>query len=380
MPAGWTLFSNAYPSSSLQQVAPSDWTIHPYLDNPPLMSLLAGAIVWLRGDRTFAEVVHDPTPRLLAIAMTTVTIPLLYLVGRRVLGEGPALVGSALYALSPAAVLFGRVVAAEEVIALCLLAALWAVLELQDGGRRRLALAILFAACLVAPTAKAPGLIVAGSAVLCLSRDRLWLGAATAVVGASIGTALVLLYAAAFDWHAFMRTVEMRGEHLTLLTPYSFITSRAGIGRHAMVDGWWLVGWIGLARRSERSGMVALAPLLYALALLGMAADYSATYGWYRLAVMPLVYLGAGDLAWRAIVQPEWSRFAFLALAAIATAASWSGHVTPAVALIVGLGALAPTAAYAIGARYAKLTAALGALALLISLLTLDLRLETIWS
>src|SRR6266702_1703941 len=54
------------------------------------------------------------------------------------------------------------------------------------------------------------------------------------------------------------------------------------------------------------------------------AADYSAGYGWYRLAVMPLVYLAAGRFLWLAVWELSWVRLGIAAALAIATTANWA--------------------------------------------------------
>lgn len=387
-PVGWTLFPTAYPRASWTPAPPgvADWIVHPYLDNPPLLSLLAGTIVYLRGDRTFEQVVHDPAPRLLAIAMTTATIWLAFAVGERVLGALPALLGAALYAVSPAAVVFGRVLAAEEIVGLCLLAAAWAALDLDEARRPRLALALLGFACFLGPLAKGPGVVVGAAAVLYLGIRGRWLGVALAAAATAAGTGVVLLYAAALDWHAFTTMISLRAASLTLGTPFTFITSRAGIGSHYMLDGWWLAGWLGLAGllATRRSDLLTLPPVLYAVALIGMATDYSGPYGWYRLAVMPFVYLAAGDLGWRAIVEPTWTRFVLFALGAVITVSSYAGvagwRPSPLIAALIGAALLVPGLAVLTGRIGGRAFAAGAVAALLVLMVPFDLLLSVLWT
>jgi len=329
-PTAWTIFWKAYPPS-VWVTPPAPYTlplVHPWVDAPPLFSWLIGAWAWLAGDRTLDDVISDPTPRLLGILLSLAAMTLAYALGRLVIGVFPSLVGLWLLATAPIPVLLDRLVAAEQLIAVLLLAACVAIYQLRRSPDDRRWLGLLLGCCLVGPWVKAPGLVVGISAVLLLLARRQFRIAALAGGITIVSQAAVLVYVASLDWHSYTAEVAIRASQLSALTGYRFITNSTGFDGQQALDGWWLLGWLGLAeflgRRRGDSDLVAVPAVVYLIVMLGTAADYSAGYGWYRLAVMPLVYLAAGRFLWLAVWELSWVRLGIAAALAIATAANWA--------------------------------------------------------
>jgi hypothetical protein len=327
---GWSLFWKAYPAAVRAAPPPpfNEPLVHPYIDAPPLFTWLVGLVAWLDGDRTLADVLNDPGTRLLGIGLSIIALVLAYLLGRLVLGVLPALVGLWLMATAPIPVLLDRLVAAEQLLAVLLLAAILALYHLRrDPGSRRW-LAVLLACCLVAPGVKAPGLVVGISAVLLLvARRQFWLAALAGGVSVA-GELAVLAYTASLDWHSYTAEVQIRASQLSGYTGYRFISNTTGFDGQQAWDGWWLLGWLGLAellgRRRGDWDLLAVPAVVYLLLLLGLAAEYSSGYGWYRITVIPLVYLAAGRFLWLAVWELSWPRLALAAALAIATAANFA--------------------------------------------------------
>ena len=327
---GWSLFWQAYPTAvrALPPAPFSEPMVYPYIDAPPLFSWLVGAVAWLDGDRTLIDVIHDPGPRLLGIGFSVAALVLSYLLGRLVIGVFPALIALLLMATAPIPVVLGRLVAAEQLLAVLLLAALLAVFHLCRAPGDRRWLALLLACCLVAPGVKAPGLVIGVSAVLLFATRRQFRLAILAGTLALAGELAVLAYTASLDWHTYTTEVRIRASQLSGLTGYRFITSSTGFDHQQAVDGWWLLGWLGLAeligRRRGDWDLLTVPAVVYLLLMLGLAAEYSGGYGWYRITLIPIVYLSAGRFLWLAAAELSWPRLALAAVVAIATAANWA--------------------------------------------------------
>jgi len=79
-----------------------------------------------------------------------------------------------------------------------------------------------------------------------------------------------------------------------------FITNTTGFDGQQAWDGWWLLGWLGIAelvgRRRGDWDLLTVPAIVYLLLMLGLAAEYSSGYGWYRLTLIPIVYLSPGRL------------------------------------------------------------------------------------
>jgi len=152
--------------------------------------------------------------------------------------------------------------------------------------------------------------------------------AALAGGAALVGEVAVLAWVASQDWSSYAGEVRIRASQLSGFTGYRFITNTTGFDGQQAWDGWWLLGWLGLAeligRRRGDWDLLTVPVIVYLLLMLGLAAEYSSGYGWYRLTGIPIVYLSAGRFLWLAASELSWPRLALVAALAIATAANWA--------------------------------------------------------
>ena len=94
------------------------------------------------------------------------------------------------------------------------------------------------------------------------------------------------------------------GNRIGVMSGFDFITAMSGVGRR-LRDGWWLLGWVGLAllavRGDRRRELFLVWPAAgYAAAMLVLAGErQTEQYAWYRVIIYPEIYLAAGYLAWR---------------------------------------------------------------------------------
>lgn len=101
---------------------------------PPGYSLLLAAAYWIFGDGVIVA-------QLLNVVLGTATVGLVYLIGRRTLGEKPALVGAAILAGFPSLIFFTAVTLSEIAFSfLALLGVLLLLIETQSGKQRQLPL------------------------------------------------------------------------------------------------------------------------------------------------------------------------------------------------------------------------------------------------
>ena len=335
--------------------------VKPWLDHPPVFAVLTGGAAWLAGERQFTEVTAAAV-RLPPIWLSATAVVLSYGLARRVLGRGPAIAGALLLATAPGAVLFGRSVEPEALLAPLLLAALLAAhrLLMNDGGRG--SLAVLIACCALAPMVKVPGLAIGGAIALALAVNNRWRLGMLALAAAIAGLLLFALYGAWQDWNLFIAVFKEQAAHRTgVMGAFEFIVEPAGLNRRFR-DPWWLLGWVGIGailwqrRRTMASDLVAWPVVAYAAAMLVMADQRVSIFGWYRIAVYPLVYLAAGYLVWRVATFPNpWNVTLVLITGGAAASAAWLGGPTalglPAATLAGGIMAVVLAALLVAGPR-----------------------------
>lgn len=305
VPHAWSWQTSYHPTAYVREPH-GVWLplVSPYFDHPPVFGLLVGGAALLAGEHTPGSVTEGVI-RLVPIALSLLTILLLYLLVRRVTGRRwIGLAAAALFAVAPAMVLTGRLVESEALLTPVLLAAVILALRVRDGAGRW-AVAGLVALCLLAPLVKEPGVIVPViAAVILVFSSRRWL-ALLPIAGAAVGLGLYLIYAAALDWPLFIATVlaEGKGRHAGLDGFGNYFTSTdAGLGIFVpLADPVWYIGWVALAvlavwRREWRP--VAAAALLYGVLLACSASGkWPHWIGWYRIPDEPLMYAATATVA-----------------------------------------------------------------------------------
>ena len=304
-PSSWS-YLDGYPPGGGVMANPVTHALLPWqprwVDHPPLFSALVGVFALAAGE-TSPSAVSLSVIRLVPVLCSVVCVGLLYLLVRRHLGMPVAAVAAALLAFTPVAVTASALVEAEWLLAVLLLAALLLV-----GRRDRLGVACLVAVCLLAPLVKETGIVVAGSACLMLLFARRWRLALLVAAAGAVGMGLIVAWGAIVDWPAFVATTQAQfARHGTPSNPLAFLMSLAsGYGnRVPFRDPVWYAGLLGVvaalvvcgARRRWREA-VFIAPVVAMSLLMLVAAPGRVTQwnGWYRLAIYPLVYVGAAWL------------------------------------------------------------------------------------
>ncbi len=198
----------------------------------------------------------------------------------------------------------------------------------SEGKAGRWVLPLLLGCCLLAPLAKVSGIAVAGSLAISLLTCGRWRVALAAAAAGAAGLLLWLLYGALIDWQLFLHITQLQAQNRRgVLTGFDLIQSVAGVNRR-LRDGWWLLGWMGLAALSVGRGRAALflawPAIAYAGAIALLAGEQNTQqYGWYKWMVYPEVYLAAGWLAWQAFRRRSLPLTLLLLLTGWATATNW---------------------------------------------------------
>ncbi|HEY4025522.1 MAG TPA: glycosyltransferase family 39 protein [Candidatus Dormibacteraeota bacterium] len=302
--------------------------VHHWMDHPPLFSLMMGGWVRLLGVRDMFTFTPFQV-RLVPVACSVLTVPLAYLLSRRLVGWRAALCGALLLATAPGAVLFGRQVEPEAPQAVLLLVSLLLTLRMVDGRGGPWTMAGLLLIAVAAPLFKVSGMAIPGiCAVILAASDRWRLAGALAVSGV-LGLLLFVVYGAIIDWAQFVRIWGTQTSYrIGVMSAFDFITDPSGLNRR-MRDGWWVLGWIGLGmlvgRRGGRRELFVVWPAAaYAATMLVLAGERQVEmYGWYKVIIYPELYLAAGWLAWEAVNRRSLGLLTLVLVLGGATATNW---------------------------------------------------------
>jgi 4-amino-4-deoxy-L-arabinose transferase-like glycosyltransferase len=273
-----------------------------WVDHPPLFAALVGLFALLAGE-TSPSSVSLSVIRLVPVLCSVTCVWLVYLLVRAHLGRPVAFVAAALLAFTPVAISASALVEAEWLLAVFLLGALLLV-----GRRDRAGIAALVALCLLAPLVKVTGVLVPVSVCLVLLFARRWRLALAVAAAGAVGSGLVVAWGALVDWPAYLATMQAQlARHATPSSPFAFLMSlSSGYGnRVPFRDPVWYAGLLGVlvaavvcaGRRRWREAVFILPVVAMSVLMLAVAPGKVTQWnGWYRLAIYPLVYVGAAWL------------------------------------------------------------------------------------
>lgn len=298
IPTGWTDLVAAYPIQTDMTWQGSVYNlVTPYLDHPPLFSLLVGGISWLAGARELTDV-SLAVIRLVPIALSVAAIVLIFVLVRSLLGPAAALVSAGLIAISPTAITLSRVTESEALLVIWLLLALIALQRLDEDRSRRPALVMLLVCCALAPLTKVPGVVVGGIAFVVLMVRRDLQRAILVGLATMAGFVAYVLYGGFLDAALFSEVWRVQAQrHTDWLAGYELV--RAGFA-----DWWWILGVAGLALlalRNRRAAILITWPVLGYLLVISATASsqHAVEFAWYRIPIEGLIYTGA---AWMVTV------------------------------------------------------------------------------
>ncbi|WP_428564476.1 MAG: glycosyltransferase family 39 protein [Solidesulfovibrio sp. DCME] len=271
--AAWPL-ADLLPSLAFQ--GPSDVSLD---SSPPLFHLLVHASLALCGH-------NDVAVKLPSLVAGTLTIPMAWLLGRRLFSRATGLAGATITAVSLFHIHYSREARPYALYLLCALLGLYFLLRAMDSGRRRdwlgfaLANAAMFyASYLAAATFFAEGCIVCGRAALSWRHDRA--GAWRLLGQAALAAALVLLaYLPWLPGHLFqVRTIHADGPtgdrfdsagFFAVLKAFTAMHDQSGQPWPALLGGLSLLGLLRHLRQGRWRAVAALA--VWAGSALAMAA------------------------------------------------------------------------------------------------------------
>lgn len=295
VPTGWTAFWDAYGHWQIFEWEGNQYPlVTPYVDHPPLFSLLVGSVAWIAGERVLTDV-SLTVIRVVPIALSLIVLVLAYRLAQATVGTWPARIAILLLVFSPAAITLSRLTESEALLAVWFITALLAVNWLREHPTNRYAIGVLLVSCAAAPLTKVPGIAVGFAAAVVLfswQRPRL---AGMAATNALAGIVLFAMYGALLDLGIFSQVLSAHSNrHSGFSAGYEML-------RGGLSDWYWGLGIVGLGVLATRGGgaarLIAWPAIAYVVVITFTAnADLAGRYDWYRIPIYPLVYVGAGFL------------------------------------------------------------------------------------
>jgi hypothetical protein len=315
VPVGWSYFP--YPQVDNTIIAGHYFPIvSPFMDHPPLFSLLPGTIQTLSGN-TWQNPISLGMLRLPMVLLSGLTMWLLYAWSRSWMNRTASLTTLVLYAVAPSAILGNRMILAENLLTPLMLGQL-ILLETKFNQKIR-GLESEFINFLY-PLIKIAGLAMVLAHTLVLMMEKRWREMIGVIAGALIGISLLIAYASIFDLEQFLNIQLLQGSYRHT----TFLTILLGFfGKPKAIDTIFFDGLLIAAKLSfivlafnlpkkiavKRMYVFASVYLIFLAATVGewvQAPNTSGghgSYGWYWYPLFPLFFASLGYLWTESITQ-----------------------------------------------------------------------------
>lgn len=269
----------------------------PWLDEPPLYSLLSGAFAhWYGDDRNM--VLPPSHTRIPSVLLSLVTLFLVFTTGRRFFGLRIGVLAAVVYGTSPIMIFGSRLSVPENVIAACVLLSLLLTNHYLTSPTSWIAVAFGVQTALLG-LMKPTGFFLAPLAIfLALSRKR-YSDIGIICLFTLLGIGAFAVYGAHYDWQLFSRIISIQGSRFAGWTGLGYIFTSPAYDIFELQDGWYIFAWLSaifLSFQSVKTPKLKLLTLFFLYWL--MVAVFSGTeqdlLPWYRYPLFPLLALFGG--------------------------------------------------------------------------------------
>lgn len=299
VPTSWSPFGGYISEQKVRLWGVDFRLVSPWLEKPPLYSLLTGGLSLLAGQEEFGEV-RLTTIRLVPIVLNTLAILLVGLLGARLFDRAVGLIASILYATIPTIVMANRLSITENLLIPVVLFTLWVYVSDKKRSWHPYAIG---AGCAAALLTKQIGVVLPVS-ILILEfyrknyRTLIIIGGLT-FLGGIIHPLMALYYN---SWELYTSLLKQYQDAHALGVPQAianlFLHPGIGHKEKIFVDGSMLAGyillfsaplWVLKDTNFKRSAFL-LFPLGY-LVLFTLLVGNRTWYGWHLFPLYPFLTL-----------------------------------------------------------------------------------------
>lgn len=293
--------------------------IKPWLDEPPLFSLLVGAAAELYGLENFT-VVSPYVIRVPSIAFSFVTMLFVFLLARKYFDFWTGVLSLLIYATVPTFVFGARLAVPENLIAMLMVVILWLVLDYLKTNilwKRNAAIVLAALAGLSKPT----GFLLVPFITFWLWKDRRWKeGAVAGIVGSLLFFVPYFLYGAYYNWELFWKVFSYQAQRPAGWSGLAYLITNPGFSVEIFLDGFVVLGFFSLAyllfKRRNKGEEVVLLSFIFALLVVVFSGGRHDQLGWYRYPVYPFMAIATALLVKNVYKNPSFfSSAVFIPLA-----------------------------------------------------------------
>lgn len=287
--------------------------IKPWLDQPPLFSLLVGSFYKLYNPENFT-IISSYITRAPMIVISFFTLLLVYLVAKKLFGSSMALLSLLIYGTIPTIVFGSRLVVPENLISFGYLLVLFLLLNYFETKKKwQRNLAVLIAA--IAGLAKPTGFLLVPFLAYWLWQKKGWRESVkAAVTGTTLFFIPFLAYGFYFGKDLFLKVMAYQSQRPAGWSSLTYFITNPGFSVEVFLDGFLLVGFFSLVfllfkKRGGGEEMV-LFSFVYTLLTVIISGGRHDQLCWYRYPVYPFMSIAIALLVKDLIFNPSFVKSA----------------------------------------------------------------------
>lgn len=282
--------------------------IKPWLDEPPLFSLIVGGISKLYRSENFT-IVSPYIIRIPSLLFSFVCLLLLYFIAKILFGRWTALLSLLIYGTIPTVVFGSRLAVAENMITMFYLIVLFLFLNYQKTGKKwQRNLAILFAG--IAGLVKPTGFLIVPFLSYLLWVKKSWReGIGSLISGILIFVIPFFSYGFYFDKNLFLKVMGYQAQRPAGWSSLVYLITHPGFSVEVFLDGFLLIGFFALVflifkKRNESEELV-LFTFIYTLLTVIISGGRHDQLCWYRYPIYPFMAIGISLLVKEIVKNPN---------------------------------------------------------------------------
>ncbi|WP_413175221.1 ArnT family glycosyltransferase [Anabaena azotica] len=278
--------------------------VTPWLDHPPLFSLIVGSAAILGGANTFFDCTLT-TIRIPSLIFGILSIILFYILSLRLYNTKIAIISSVIFATNPNIVFLSRLAVSENFILFLSLLTLLYFLEYSKSSNLTYLYIAAFLAGL-ASLAKITGFFLVPMLCLLLILQKKWRESLLVfVIGLSL-LSIYFIYGISYNSELFFKVIQSHTERFENFLLFKEIILKPVF----FEDGWLTFSWLILIPVLRASGdkikyRVISIPIIVYLFILLFSGSQSHFYAWYLIPLFPFLFLALGKFLANFIKNPD---------------------------------------------------------------------------
>ena len=274
----------------------------PWLDEPPLFSLMSGGVAHLFGDDRdkLIPTSHSRIPTVLA---SVITMFLVFWIGYKFYSFNIGLLAMCFYGMTPTIVFGSRLSVPENIIALAVIASLLIMKSYLK--KPKIIYAFIFGIfCLILGLMKPTGFFLAPLCIYFAVKKRRWKDILIIISFVLLGIGLYILYGYTYDWELFKSIVTIQGNRFAGWTGLAYVLNSPSFDITLFFDGWYILGlffalFFSFQKKIGKNTKLLSLFLFYWLIMSVISGSEQDLLPWYRYPFFPLLAIfGSLGLAW----------------------------------------------------------------------------------